>query len=180
MTAILAVTLTYALLMHSAEVSHTLTIKGVKVTIWVWIDEVTPPTTQKTSHDWNKMASEQVASTENLVINNEGSEPMTLEFSNTLPSNIGTIGFEIEVYKSGEGWVFGPWGTGETVPGTNKFYEGCPDNPLDAGEYVGMRPSSPTNGDLGHIRITITIAVDPPMGVVDPFTTTVTGTEYIV
>jgi len=174
-----AATLTYALLMHSYDISHQLTIKGVKVSVWVWIDDVTPPTTEKISHDWNKMSSEQVASTENLVIYNEGSEPLTLEFSDTLPANIGTIAFEIEVYQSGEGWTFGPWGTGETVLGSNKYYEGTPDNPLNAGEYVGMRPTSPSNGDLGHIRITITIALDPPMGVVDPFTTTVTGTEYI-
>lgn len=176
----LSVAIAYSQLMTYYEIQNTLTIKGVKVLIFKWIDDATTPTELKSAHDWNKMSSEQIAHTENIVVHNEGSEPLTLEFTNTLPTNVGNIVFEIEVYESGEGWTFKPWGTGETVAGSNKYYEGTPDNPLDAGEYVGMRQSSPTNGDLGNVRVTITIALDPPTGVVAPFTTTVTGTEYII
>jgi len=52
------------------------------------------------------MSSEEVKSTENLVIHNDGSELLTLEFTNDLPAEIGNIVYEIEVFQSGEGWNF--------------------------------------------------------------------------
>lgn len=40
-------TVAYALLSNYTDIQHQLTIKGVKVNIWIWIDEVTAPTTEK-------------------------------------------------------------------------------------------------------------------------------------
>jgi len=176
-------TVAYALLSNYTDIAHQLTIKGVKVSIWIWIDDVTPPTVEKTSHDWNKMGANEVANTEFLLIESISTENGTLSFTDTLNPSFGAVDFFIEYWDNSlTRWVALNWqdAIDSGVPYKDSSYvPGTPQNPIEPDEFVGYRPAgSPSDKDLGHVWIRLTINGDPPFESTS-FDTTVTITEYI-
>jgi hypothetical protein len=158
-------------------------IKGLGLEALTFIDDMTTPTEIFASYDWNKMEQGEVKSSTNVVIHNTGTEDQTLDFADTLNPSVGVIKWEIEWYKASiDTWLWIDWdasiASGQPYQ-DEEYIIGTPQNPLSSNQYVGLRPETPQEGNLGHVRFTITIAGDAPFGFADPFITYVEGTEYI-
>jgi len=180
--ALLCGTFAYALLQTQHQIAHDLSIKGVGVYIWTWIDDVTPPTELKTTHDWDKMAGGQQGVTGFLLVENYGTENLILTFTDDLDVTFGVVEFLIEWYDiSLPGWKVVNW-QDEIDSGTpykdDSYIPGTPQNPLEPGQMIGYRPESPVDKDIGHIWIRLTVDDNAPMGQSTSFTTSVIGTEY--
>lgn len=183
MIAIAIGSVAYAVLTTQYNISNTLTIKGVGVSIYTWISDTVAPTTLKTSVSWNSMAALEVNSTEFLCLKNYGTQNLTLAFTNDMNSTFGTVKYEIEWYDiSVPGWSWVDWGA-KIVAGTplkdTLYVPGDSHNPVLPGQLLGQRPTTPVDKSLGHMRITITIAASPPMGLSTSFQATCTGTEKL-
>lgn len=175
LTFILGVSVAYAaFLFDTYDMQFQFSIKGVRVEVYTWIDDVTPPTTLKTTHDYGTLAGGQVAYTENLVVVNTGTEPTTLSFNTGLDSSYGTIKWEIEWFNS-PNWQWKDWEQG--IADELYYIPGHPGLPFEAGEMLGMRPASPTGIETGRIRVTLTVANSMDYGPVAPFDVSITATE---
>jgi len=179
---LLAGTLAYALLSNYTDIAHQLTIKGVKVSIWIWIDDVTTPTTEKTTHDWNKMGANEVADTEFLLIESISTENGTLSFTDTMNPSFGVVDFYIEYWDNSlVSWVALNWQDAidaGTPYKDSSYLPGTIENSIQPDQMIGFRPASPQDKDIGHCWIRLTINGDPPFESTT-FDTTVTITEYI-
>ena len=164
----------FALLSNYYEFTNTVNIKGVGVKLWHWIDDSTPPTELVTNHDWGTLAGGEVAYFEYVILENYGTEDITLAFSTDLDGSIGTVKWEIEAYVNGV-WEWKDWE--QAIADGINYIPGHSGNPMEPG-MLGQRPASPQELDVGRIRIVLTIASNAPFGSADPFTITVTGTEY--
>ena len=176
LTLILGVSITYAILSNTYPMQFQFGIKGVEVEVYIWIDDVTSPTTLKTTHDFGtSLVSGQVVHTENLVVVNTGTEQTTLSFNTGLDSSYGTIKWEIEVFFAPTTWGWKDWER-EITDGT-PYIPGHLGHPFEAGEMLGMRPTDPAEQDTGHIRVTLTVGNSMDYGPVDPFDVSITATE---
>jgi hypothetical protein len=146
--------------------NNTLSIKGVGVQILLYDSPGVPPTVPFASQAWGKMIGGQVAYTVLLSIKNTGTEKLALSFNNTLPAAVGVVQWQIEKYVSGA-WV---WQNMDGTFGSS--------NPLLSGQYIGYRPGgTPVEGSYGNIRVSLTIASNPPFGDVAPFDVFCYGVE---
>lgn len=172
--AVLAVATAFALLSGYYEFTNTLSIKGVGVNVYDWIDDLTTPTVLVTSHDWNKMAGGETKYFEYVCVENYGTENVTLVFSDTLSATIGSVTWWIEYYDNSI-WKWYNWEVG--ITNEIGYIPGHTSNPVEPAAILGLRPATPSDYDLGRIRIELTTTASPPFGAVTPFDITVTGTE---
>jgi hypothetical protein len=174
--AILAVSIGYALLSASHTFSNSMSIKGVGITVLEWISDTTPPTTTVTAHDWDTCVGGSVVYYQYICLKNTGTEGLTLSFSTTLDPSIGTASWQVEVYDLAHtAWNWKD--CAQSITDNPPWMVGDAANPLGQNQVIGMRPTTPTDSCLGHIRIAITIAANAPFGPVTPFDITVTATE---
>jgi len=173
-----------AQMIASFTTTHQLSIKGIGLDVLEWVSDTTTPTTLFESCDWGTLNPEETGNSINIVLYGSGTEPTTLDFTNTLNVSVGSIKWEIEGYTGGGGgiWNWYNW-QGALESGTpvigETYAPGTPENPLAAGEYIGMRPSAPVVGDFGRVRLSLTVDASAPMGPVSAFTTTATATEIV-
>lgn len=174
--AILSVSIGYALLTASHTLQNTMMIKGVGVDVLSWIDDTTPGASVS-SYDWGTVAGGDTVYYQ-VCIENTGTQPLTLSFSNTLDPSVGSVSWQIQWADQGHTtWDSGTWQdwasgiAGGTLVGSQAI-------PFEAGATLGLAPTLPQPTPVtGHIRIAVTINANAPFGAVTPFNIVVTGTE---
>jgi hypothetical protein len=178
-----------AQMIASFTTTHQLSISGMGVDVLEWVSDTATPTVLFESYNWGDLGREEQGNSTNIIVYGSGTVNSTLDFINDLDSSIGTIKWQIEVNVGGgaTGWQWRDWqsylDSGDFMVdqggGKYTYAPGSPQNPLETGEYVGMRTTAQAHGDLGRVRLTLTVDALAPMGPVSAFTTTATATEIV-
>lgn len=175
-TAVLSISLGYALLTAFYSFGNTLIIKGVGVDVTAYIGDNVEPVTKITAKDWGKLAANDAVYFLNLTLKNIGTEKLSLHFNTTLSPTIGVVTWQIEQSNpSGMNWTWQDWQA--RIDANDPAMLGTTTKPLQVGAVAGWRGDVAVNNVMGHIRILLTIANNAPFGVVPSFEISVYGTE---
>jgi len=163
------------------QIQSVVSVKGIKLGVYQWMDDSTKGAV-KSNHDFGTLKPSETKKSENLVIESESvGMGMTIGFSTSLASTVGSIGWFIEFWD-GYNWIVYDWkgklNNPITISGVTYYLPGSTNNPITAGQQVGFRPPSASTktGDTGHIWMEIAIKSDALEGQYE-FGVTVTGTE---
>jgi hypothetical protein len=180
--AILASVVTYSLLTVVVPVTNHIKILGGSLDLWKRNTNGENYSFQYTTDDFDGHLTGDVVTSPELVLVSDAANTVNyvLTFNSTLPSSVGTIIWQLEVY-----WGSNPmdyrwinWTTSLLQPGpsTTMYLPGTPGNPMRPGTKLGLRPATPDIGMTGHFRYILVVSTTAPCGDY-PFGMSITGTQ---
>jgi len=175
--------LTYALIIKTVTVHNQITILGGALDLWKKNPDETY-TTEYTTENLGEISVTGVTIESPMLVlvsDFANTVKFVLKFNDTLPSNVGVIVWQIEVriVKEGyESWVWFDWTETQIQcsEGYNMYLPGTPNNPLQPGQKLGLRPATPVLRDTGHFRYVLILSSTAPCGSF-PFDMTINGTQ---
>jgi hypothetical protein len=182
---VVASAVTYALITVNVPVQNHIKILGGALDLWKKNDDESY-TYQYLTEDFNGHMTGDVIESPLLVLVSDAANTVNfaLNFSDTLPDNVGIILWQVEVYynfgQGNFGWKWFNWTTSQIVynleTGATMYLPGTPQNPITPGQKLGLRPATPNLGSVGHLKYTLYVSPTAPCGDY-PFDMTITGTQ---
>jgi hypothetical protein len=180
--------ITYAVITIPVHIANHITILGGTLDLWLK-GTGENYTNEYTTNDFGGQSVTGVVIESPLLVlvsSAANTVSFALTYSNTLPSNVGTIVWQVELSFgspiSPYTWHWVDWTENQINVGQGQdkfvYLPGTIHNPMSPGTKLGLEPSAvPTDSGLtGHFRYVLSVSPTAPCGDY-PFGMTITGTQ---
>ena len=171
----------YALIETQWIVQNHIKILGGALELWQWEEGETYSLTYEVDDFGGMIPGTSIESPFLvLAVGSETSINQVLSYDTTLPTDVGYIRWQVEVFieSGGTFWKWYNWTESaiQAGPFTTIYLPGTPNNPIEPLEKIGLRPSTPVTGDIGHFKYTLYTYETAPCADYD-FDIIIKGTE---